>query len=71
MSDPALLSQALLAAVPAAGSIGNQSLLERLRSQFPQLSEDQFWTARDALIAPYVRGERDPRLLAALGFVFG
>ncbi|MDX1297015.1 MAG: class I SAM-dependent DNA methyltransferase [Pseudomonas sp.] len=50
MSDPALLSQALLAAVPAAGSIGNQSLLERLRSQFPQLSEDQFWTARDALI---------------------
>ncbi|WP_172151932.1 class I SAM-dependent DNA methyltransferase [Pseudomonas tumuqii] len=50
MSDPALLSQALLAAVPAAGSIGNQSLLERLRGQFPQLSEDQFWTARDALI---------------------
>ncbi len=45
------LNQALLAAVPADGSsIGNQSLLERLRGQFPQLTEEAFWEARDALI---------------------
>lgn len=43
------LNQALLAAVPADGSsIGNQSLLERLRGQFPQLTEEAFWEARDA-----------------------
>lgn len=45
------LNQALLAVVPADGSsIGNQSLLERLRGQFPQLTEQAFWEARDALI---------------------
>ncbi|MCQ2045072.1 type I restriction enzyme M protein [Stutzerimonas kunmingensis] len=45
------LQQALLAAVPADGSsIGNQSLLERLKGQFPQISEDAFWAARDGLI---------------------
>ena len=45
------LEQALLALVPVDGSsIGNQSLLERLKGQFPQLSEDAFWAARDGLI---------------------
>lgn len=45
------LNQALLAAVPADGSsIGNQSLLERLRGQFPQLTEEAFWEVREALI---------------------
>ncbi|MFG0807049.1 class I SAM-dependent DNA methyltransferase [Pseudomonas fluvialis] len=45
------LQQALLAWVPVDGSsIGNQSLLERLKEQFPQISEDAFWAARDGLI---------------------
>ncbi len=45
------LEQALLAAVPVDGSsIGNQSLLDRLKGQFPDLSEDAFWVARDGLI---------------------
>lgn len=45
------LVEALLAAVPADGSsIGNQSLLERLRGQFPELAEEAFLAARDALI---------------------
>ena len=45
------LHQALLAAVPFDGSsIGNQSLLERLKAQFPTLSEEGFWAARDELI---------------------
>lgn len=45
------LEQALLALVPVDGSsIGNQSLLERLRGPFPQLSEEAFWAARDGLI---------------------
>jgi len=45
------LHQALLAAVPLDGSsIGNQSLLERLKAQFPTLSEEGFWAARDELI---------------------
>lgn len=45
------LEQALLAAVPADGSsIGNQSLLECLKGQFPDLNEDAFWAARDGLI---------------------
>lgn len=45
------LQQALLAWVPVDGSsIGNQSLLERLKEQFPQISEDVFWAARDGLI---------------------
>jgi type I restriction enzyme M protein len=50
MTDLALLTQALLAAVPADGSIGNQSLIEQLRGQFAELTEEQFWAARDALI---------------------
>ena len=51
MIDPTLLRQSLLAAVPADGSsIGNQSLLERLRGQFAELSEEAFRAARDALI---------------------
>lgn len=45
------LEQALLAAVPVDGSsIGNQSLLDRLKGHFPDLSEDAFWVARDGLI---------------------
>jgi type I restriction enzyme M protein len=41
----------LLAAVPEDGStIGNQSLQEQLRSQFPQLTDDEFWAVRDGLI---------------------
>jgi len=50
MTDLAQLSQALLAAVPGAGSIGNQSLFEQLHGQFAELTEEQFWVARDALI---------------------
>ena len=50
MTDLAQLSQALLAAVPVAGSIGNQSLFEQLHGQFAELTEEQFWVARDALI---------------------
>lgn len=45
------LEQALLALVPVDGSsIGNQSLLERLKGQLPELNEDAFWAARDGLI---------------------
>lgn len=41
----------MLALVPIDGSSnGNQSLLDRLKSQFSQLSEDAFWAARDRLI---------------------
>ena len=44
-------TEALLAAVPANGSsIGNQSLLESLKGQFPDLTEEAFWSTRDALI---------------------
>ncbi len=50
MTDLARLSQALLAAVPVTGSIGNQSLFEQLHGQFAELTEEQFWVARDALI---------------------
>jgi len=50
MTDLAQLSQALLAAVPVVGSIGNQSLFEQLHGQFAELTEEQFWVARDALI---------------------
>ncbi|MBF7731394.1 class I SAM-dependent DNA methyltransferase [Pseudomonas sp. N040] len=52
MTDTTLLRAALLAAVPADGSsIGNQSLQAQLRSQFPQLTDDEFWAVRDGLIA--------------------
>lgn len=50
MTDLATLSQALLVAVPANGTIGNQSLFEQLRGQFVELTEAQFWAARDVLI---------------------
>lgn len=51
MTDITTLREALLAAVPTDGStIGNQSLLERLQKQFPQLTEEGFRTARDGLI---------------------
>ena len=45
------LVEALLAAVPSDGSsIGNQSLLEQLRIQFPHLRDEFYWQTRDALI---------------------
>jgi type I restriction enzyme M protein len=45
------LAQALLAAVPVDGSsIGNQSLFERLKTQFPHLSEVELQQAREALL---------------------
>ena len=50
MTDLASLPQVLLTAVPVNGSIGNQSLFEQLRGQFVELTEEQFWAARDALI---------------------
>ncbi|WHV79596.1 hypothetical protein [Pseudomonas aeruginosa] len=41
----------MLALVPVDGSsIGNQLLLERVKSQFSQLSENAFWAARDEMI---------------------
>lgn len=51
MSGLAQLGEALLAAVPVDGSsIGNQTLFERLKTQLPEISEEQLWAARDALI---------------------
>ena len=51
MSVLAQLGEALLAAVPVDGSsIGNQTLFERLKAQLPEISEEQLWAARDALI---------------------
>ena len=51
MTDQTILRDAILTSVPGDGStIGNQSLLEQLRSQFPSLAEDMFWAVRDALI---------------------
>lgn len=51
MSGLAQLGEALLAAVPIDGSsIGNQTLFERLKAQLPEISEEQLWAARDALI---------------------
>ncbi|MNZ34250.1 hypothetical protein D3C78_516220 [compost metagenome] len=44
MTDLSMLRASILTA------IGNQSLLERLRMQHPNLSEEQFWTVRDSLI---------------------
>jgi len=52
MTDHATLRSALLTAVPATGeSIGNQSLLERLQGQLPDLTLEQYQAARDALVA--------------------
>ncbi|WP_036993265.1 hypothetical protein [Metapseudomonas furukawaii] len=51
MTDLNDLRAALLAAVPVDGNTtGNQSLLERVRGQIPQLTEYVFWAARDGLI---------------------
>lgn len=45
------LVEAMLAAVPADGSsIGNQSLLEHLKIQFPHLRDEFYWQTREALI---------------------
>ena len=45
------LVEALLAVVPSDGSsIGNQSLLEQLKIQFPHLRDEFYWQTRDALI---------------------
>ncbi len=55
MTDQTTLRAAILAAVPDDGStISNQSLFERLRGQFPQLAEDEYWSVRDALIDGYL-----------------
>ncbi len=52
MTDLTSLSQAFLVVVPADGSsIGNQTLLSRLQSQFAELTDEQFRAARDELIA--------------------
>lgn len=51
MTDLSMLRASILTAIPGDGSTtGNQSLLERLRMQHPNLSEEQFWTVRDSLI---------------------
>ncbi|POA19508.1 restriction endonuclease subunit M [Pseudomonas sp. FW300-N1A1] len=51
MTDITPLREALLAAVPTDGStIGIQSLLERLRGQFSQLTEEELRTTRDGLL---------------------
>ncbi|MDH4567202.1 SAM-dependent DNA methyltransferase [Pseudomonas sp. BN414] len=51
MTDLNNLRAVLLASVPVDGNtIGNQSLLERVRGQIPQLTEEAFWAVRDGLI---------------------
>lgn len=51
MTDPNELSQALLAAVPEDGSsIGNQALMETLKAQFSDLTDEDFTAAREALL---------------------
>ncbi|WP_447768576.1 class I SAM-dependent DNA methyltransferase [Aeromonas veronii] len=51
MTDPNELSQALLAAVPEDGSsIGNQALMETLKAQFSDLTDEVFTAAREALL---------------------
>ncbi|MBP8771819.1 type I restriction-modification system subunit M [Aeromonas rivipollensis] len=51
MTDPNELSQALLAAVPEDGSsIGNQALMETLKAQFSDLTDEAFTAAREALL---------------------
>lgn len=59
MTDNTILRDAILTGVPGDGStIGNQSLFEQLRRQFPQLTEDGFWAVRDALIDEGPAGQR-------------
>ncbi|MFM5846367.1 type I restriction-modification system subunit M [Aeromonas veronii] len=51
MTDPNELSQALLAAVPEDGSsIGNQALMETLKAQFSDLTDEDFTAAREGLL---------------------
>ncbi|MCK2071956.1 type I restriction-modification system subunit M [Aeromonas caviae] len=51
MTDLNELSQALLAAVPEDGSsIGNQALIETLKAQFSDLTDEVFTAAREALL---------------------
>lgn len=51
MTDPNELSQALLAAVPEDGSsIGNQALMETLKAQFSDLTDEVFTAARETLL---------------------
>ncbi len=51
MTDPNELSQALLAAVPEDGSsIGNQALMDTLKAQFSDLTDEVFTAAREALL---------------------
>lgn len=51
MIDPNELSQALLAAVPEDGSsIGNQALMETLKAQFSNLTDEVFTAARETLL---------------------
>lgn len=51
MTDPNELSQALLAAVPEDGSsIGNQALMETLKAQFSDLTDEVFTATREALL---------------------
>ena len=51
MTDTTLLRAAMLEAVPPDGrSIGNQALQAQLRTRFAELTDEQFWAVRDALI---------------------
>lgn len=51
MTDPNELSQVLLAAVPEDGSsIGNQALMDTLKAQFSDLTDEAFTAAREALL---------------------
>ena len=51
MTDPNELSQALLAAVPEDGSsIGNQALMDTLKAQFSDLTDEVFTAARETLL---------------------
>ena len=51
MTDLAELASAVLAEVPVDGSsIGNQRLFERLKTRFPDVTDEQLWAARDGLV---------------------
>lgn len=66
MSDQSLLAQALIGAVPDDGScIGNQMLLELLKERVSGVTEKQFWSARDELMAKgfLVKGQGAGELL--------
>ena len=60
MTDLNELSQALLAAVPEDGSsIGNQALMETLKAQFSDLTDEVFTAARETLVASLSRADED------------